>query len=369
MAGYLIGGLAFIYGWWRTPLYIPSFSNFDFPKVSVIIAARNEEDTIPLILKDLLMQDYPKDLLEIIVIDDHSTDNTTLQVLEFNDSQIHLIRLNESEPLNSYKKKAISKGIDQSTGDFILTTDADCRMGRHWVRTMAQFYIEGKYKMVSAGVAFLDKGNFFQRFQSMEFSILIGLGAASIRNGYPFTCNGANLGYSKSVFYELGGFSGIDNLASGDDELLLHKVSSHYPGEIGFVKSKEALVYTHAKENIQDFVKQRKRWASKSLKYKNRKMILVSVIAFFFNIFTLINLILVWFIPELRILLIIQILVKGILELFLMGPILKFMGQLDFLLKSIFLLPFYFWAYTYYIVFVGLSGNTGKYEWKGRMVH
>lgn len=365
---FAFGALAIIYGWWKTPIYRARPGWLDYIKVSIIIAARNEEDTIPLILADLLAQDYPSEFMEIIVVDDHSNDSTALKVLEFEKFGVKLIQLNESNALNSYKKKAISVAIDQSKGEFILTTDADCRMGPKWVKTMTQFYREGEYKMVSAGVAFLEDGSPFQKFQSMEFSMLIGLGAAAIQIGNPFTCNGANLGYSKSAFYELGGFKGIDDLASGDDELLLHKVASHFPGKIGFVKSRDALIFTHAKTYISEFIKQRRRWASKSVKYRNRRMIIFSVGAFFFNAFILLNFILGLFFPELRPLFLVQIGTKIVLELFIMAPVLKFMGQLKFLIHSLILLPIYFIAYIFYIVYIGIVGNSGKYEWKGRMV-
>ena len=366
MIGYLIMGISFVYGWNRIPIYhrksTPSI------KVSVLIAARNEEDTIQLCLGDLLLQDYPKDLLEIIVVDDHSTDLTAVKILEMGSSQIHLIKLNEPNVLNSYKKKAISTAIAQAKGDLIITTDADCRMGVSWVSNLTSRFVDDGLKMVSAPVAFLDNGTIFQKFQSMEFANLIGLGAAAIGNGFPFTCNGANLGYSKETFYEMNGFSGIDDLASGDDELLLHKVALKYPDKIGFVKSKEALVYTHAKKDLSDFLKQRKRWASKSVKYKNKRMIIISITAFFFNVFLIFNLVLSIFFPVFRILFFAQLILKIGLELSLMIPILFFMGQASYIFKVFILLPIYFLLYTSYMFFIGLAGNSGKYEWKGRMV-
>ena len=107
--------------------------------------------------------------------------------------------------------------------------------------------------------------------QTLEFSYLIGIGAAFIGNGRASTCNGANLAYRKDVFYQVGGFTGIDDLASGDDELLLQKVAERFAGRIGFLKHFDAVVYTHAKPTLADFLQQRRRWASKSVKYKDKK--------------------------------------------------------------------------------------------------
>jgi cellulose synthase/poly-beta-1,6-N-acetylglucosamine synthase-like glycosyltransferase len=91
-------------------------------------------------------------------------------------------------------------------------------------------------------VVFFEEKSYFERLQTLEFLYLIGLGAATIGNKKPSTCNGANLAYTKEVFEELKGFQGIDDLASGDDELFLHKVAAKYPDKIGFCKSFDALV-------------------------------------------------------------------------------------------------------------------------------
>src|SRR6202012_3482401 len=116
-----------------------------------------------------------------------------------------------------------------------------------------------------------------------------GSGAALIGNGQASTCNGANLAYRKDVFYAVGGFKGIDDLASGDDELLLQKVAEKYPGKIGFLKSYDAIVYTHAKHTLKEFLQQRRRWASKSVKYKDKKVTAMTVGIWLFNVSLLAN--------------------------------------------------------------------------------
>src|SRR5690606_7532453 len=119
--------------------------------------------------------------------------------------------------------------------------------------------------------------------QKLEFLYLIGRGAAEIGNKQPATCNGANLAYRRDIFYELGGFNGIDQLASGDDELFLHKVAARYRQRIGFCKSRDAIVYTDAKRNLREFISQRKRWASKSTHYRNKAIVALGVAIWVFN--------------------------------------------------------------------------------------
>ncbi|RZL39816.1 MAG: glycosyltransferase, partial [Pedobacter sp.] len=268
--GFLV--FSFIRGWHKLIYFIPKKS-LPKTKVSIIVAARDEELNISKTIDDLIAQNYPDNLTEIIIIDDHSTDKTAEIVLSYADKNVKLIKLNEDRALNSYKKKAIQTAIGTCSGDLIITTDADCRMGENWLATIVELYEEKDYKMISSPVAYFQEKNLFERLQSLEFLYLIGLGASTIGNKSPSTCNGANLAYEKNTFYEVGGFQGIDDLASGDDELLLHKIAAKYPDKIGFLKNREAIVYTHAKENLSSFIQQRKRWASKSTRYKNKAII------------------------------------------------------------------------------------------------
>src|SRR5690606_6848489 len=84
-------------------------------------------------------------------------------------------------------------------------------------------------------------------------------------------------------FLGLGGFNGIDDLASGDDELFLHKVAEQYPDKIGFCKSHDAIVYTDAKATVKAFISQRKRWASKSTRYKKKEVVVLGILIWLYN--------------------------------------------------------------------------------------
>ena len=105
-----------------------------------MIAARNEEKRISYTIDDILAQDYPKHLTEIIIVDDHSTDRTAEIISSYADRGVKLLQLNEDKPLNSYKKKAIAKAIDFSNGDLMVATDADCRMGTKWLSSVVGYY-------------------------------------------------------------------------------------------------------------------------------------------------------------------------------------------------------------------------------------
>src|SRR5690606_9349990 len=250
-------------GWNHIKPYHDAKENI-YTKVSVLIAARNEEDNIGRTLEAILKQDFPREFLEVIVIDDHSTDTTASIVRTYEKRGIRLLQLNEGDKLNSYKKLAIKRAIDMANGEIIVTTDADCRMGTKWLSTVVGYFQKTEAYLVSSPVVYSEEKSYFERLQTLEFLYLIGLGAAGIGNGNPTTCNGANLAYRKDVFYEMGGFRGIDNVASGDDELFLHKVAERYADRIKFCKSIAAAVFTDAKPTVSAFISQRKRWASKS---------------------------------------------------------------------------------------------------------
>ena len=134
---------------------IPYFNNSNAEintSVSVIIAARNEEDNIKRTIEAILNQNFPKDKLELIIVDDHSTDRTAEIIKSYEDRGVKLLQLAVGDALNSYKKYAITKAIEMSTGDIIVSTDADCRMGRDWLRTIVGYFEENDSYMVSSPV-------------------------------------------------------------------------------------------------------------------------------------------------------------------------------------------------------------------------
>jgi cellulose synthase/poly-beta-1,6-N-acetylglucosamine synthase-like glycosyltransferase len=360
---YVIVVLAFVRGWYKLSNFTPGITE-GRTAVTVIVAARNEENNIAKTLDDLLAQGYNKELTEIIFIDDHSTDGTAGIIGSYSTRGVKLIILNEDRALNSYKKKAIQTAIGQASGKLIVTTDADCRMGPRWLQTIVSFYEEKEHKMISSPVTFFEERNFFENAQSLEFLYLIGLGASTIGNKKPSTCNGANLAYEKEAFYEVGGFKGIDDLASGDDELLLHKMAARFDNNIGFLKNEDAIVFTHAKPTLKEFIQQRKRWASKSTRYKNKSIIVLGVCIWVFNLSILVNIGAGLFIGFYLKLALVQLFVKMFIEFIFLQGITGFTRKK----KLLILLPVLNILHIIYIIYIGIAGNSGKYNWKDRMV-
>lgn len=360
---YLLILLYLIKGW--SNLKRPKLDLIDFKtKVTVLIAARNEEEKIALTINDILAQDYPKHLTEIIIVDDHSTDRTAEIIRSYAPQGVRLLQLNEDKPLNSYKKKAIAEAIGLSTGELMVATDADCRMGPKWLSSIVNYYETRQPVMISSPVTYFEETTLFENLQTLEFSYLVAMGASFIGNHKASTCNGANFAYRKDVFYEVGGFKGIDELASGDDELLLQKVAEKYADKIAFLKLREAIVYTHAKVNLKGFLNQRRRWASKSTKYKDKKIVALAVGIWLFNVLILANAALAFFDVRFFHLFLIQFGLKFIFEAIFLLPVTAFFRRKKLMWLLILLSP----VHIIYFVYVGLMGNTRKYVWKGRTV-
>ena len=188
------------------------------------------------------------------------------------------------------KKKAVETAIGFAKGNLIVTTDADCIVQPEWLQTIATYYEEFSPAFIAAPVVYsnpLPGDSLFKKllkiFQSLDFITLQGITGASVYKKFHGMCNGANLAYEKKTFNEAGGFEGIDNIASGDDILLMHKIQKLYPDRIRYLKSSEVVVQTQPCESLKDFMNQRIRWASKADKYTDPKITAVLLLVYVFN--------------------------------------------------------------------------------------
>jgi len=337
---------------------------------SIIISARNEALNIRDCLADIIAQDYPLQNFEVIVIDDFSEDDTVDIVNQFvaenRSHSIRLVKLSD-EPIterNSFKKAAIKLGVEKSIFPWIITSDADCRRGNKWLESIASFILENDPVMVSAPVCLKGSDNFFDQAQLLEFMGLVGIGAASLALKSPNMCNGANLVYKKDAFYEVNGFEGNDDLASGDDEFLMHKMFQKWPNKVLFLKSVDAIVSTKPETSLGSFIQQRKRWVSKSRKYSNGQITLVLAGAWIFHLLLLFNWVAGFFAPVYFIIFLVAFALKLISEFLFLNKVCAFFNQK----KSLSVLIPAGFAYIFYVLFIGIYGNFGSYSWKGRNV-
>ncbi len=329
--------------------------------VSIVIAVRNEAANIPQLIRMLKSQDYPGNLLEILFVDDHSTDNTQ--------EAIHLCMKGErgySVIPNSGagKKDALLCGYQKSRGALIITTDADCTFKERWISSIVSFFENVRPDLI-IGPVILNRGeSVFQELQELEFLSLTGTSGGSCGIGKPVLCNGANLAFNKEKVVP---DSGIMNsyFASGDDIFLLHEVKKTAGLKSRFLKSGEAVVVSKGQPDLKSFWNQRKRWTSKSRGYRDLDTIVTAVIVYLMNLSLLLSLLLTVFIPKSILVFLGLFTVKLVTDLLFIYSIARFFRKTDLLKYFLILQVIYF----LYVTIIPVAGITGKYSWKNRIYH
>ena len=326
------------------------------PFVSVVIAARNEMDTLPLLIYDLRKQQDCR--FEVIIVDDASQDNTVAFATEAIDGDSRFTVISSR---GAGKKEALSTGISAAGGSIILTTDADCRVGSQWISSMTEAFADPAIMLVFGAVR-IKGSSFFDALQALEFATLVGSAASTAALGLPTMCNGACLSYRKSAFETVGGYAGNTNIPSGDDEFLMRKILATFHASVRYCNYPAAIVTTHPSKDIAAFLQQRIRWAGKWRFNDSLTSALLAVFVFLFHL-TVVAL------PWLTLFQLIEpsiaitaLLLKAVVEYVLVNRI---RTDLD--------LPWNWWgfitlqlAYSYYVVIVALGAQFTPFEWKGR---
>ncbi|MFY0625740.1 MAG: glycosyltransferase [Reichenbachiella sp.] len=350
--GYVLIIFRFLWSWQR--IEIPQ-EKAPITQISVIIPVRNEQEYIKKTLESILVNNYPISLLEIIVVDDHSSDLTKDRVLEVESNTVKYLSLPDEQ---FGKKAAITHGVGIANGEYIICTDGDTVVSDGWLHSHENAFQLG-HKMAFGSVKYQGEGCVVDLL-SLELSSLIGIGAAMLNLGHASMINGCNYSFSKKAFEKVNGFQGNENFATGDDEFLLKKIKNKFPSEVIFLKSKKAMVMTTPVSNMNEFYQQRKRWASK---WKHHKGLVSKVLPLFIFLFY-------------------SIFYLGLINIFskdsMVATIVLFLKiTADFVfIKSVrsfyhlqtAILPFLVLQiiYPFYAVFFGVASNFGKYGWKER---
>lgn len=356
------------YTWWKQ---VPRFDTGRInaftatEKISVIIPARNEEAVVEQCIRSLLKQTYPGSLLEIIVVDDHSTDRTADIVKRYSAEGIRLISLSEEpgvEGMIAFKKKAIETAIRAATGSLMVTSDADCTFHEDWIKTIAAFHGYSKAAFIVSPVKIKPGNTLLSVFQGIDFAVLQGITAASVHQRFHNMCNGANLAYEKAAFNEVGGFEQIDHIASGDDMLLMQKISKRFPDATAYLNAPEAIVETLPASTWKAFINQRIRWASKTGQYKDKRIVFVLLLVYMLNLSLFILLAGSIIYPRQLLYFAIAVMIKTGIEWNFVRAVLVYF-DLRFLLRWF---PLFQPLHIIYTVLAGFLGSVGGYEWKGR---
>ena len=253
---------------------------------SIIVPFRNEEKNLQKLLRSISDLNYPKELFELIMVDDFSKDNSERVYITWRmeNGLIETTLLDNLRLSNSPKKDAIARAIPILKNQWVVTTDADCVVSENWLLNLDQFIQQSKAEMVVGAVVYKTKNNWFHHFQQLDLLSLQGTTIGSFGIGKPFMCNGANFAYTKKFFNELGGFSGINQQASGDDVMLLQKAVLKNPDAVHYLKNEDSIVQTKPENDLFKLFMQRVRWASKATSYSSSYAKFLAVIVLLMNL-------------------------------------------------------------------------------------
>ena len=188
---------------------------------SIIIACRNEEQNLPKLFNSLKMLDYPKEIFEIIIVDDASTDNSSNMIKAFCEElpNARFFQINEKSKEYLGKKAALKLAIDHAKFEILLFTDADCFPQPNWISSYNNYFTDktgfvvGSYEEINAGS--------FRRFCNQISSAIY---ASTIGLGFPFSAAGGNMAVRKEAFKQVGGYEKIKHNIAGDDKQLLNLI-------------------------------------------------------------------------------------------------------------------------------------------------
>lgn len=351
-------------------LKLTRFREIDMPPktaFSVLVPFRNEAENLPDLLGSIQALDYPLELLEVILIDDESADESVAVIREFKTETLEALGLRMSVIQNkrksrSPKKDAITLGIEQAKFDWIVCTDADCQLPRKWLRLYDQCIQQKKPEMICGPVAYPGGHNLIRTYQLLDGLSLQLVTMAGFGWNRPMLCNGANMGYLKQAFYEVDGYKGNDHIASGDDIFLLAKFRERPTASVIYLNNFEALAETRAERSWKGIIQQRVRWASKTSRQSIGETKFIGSSVFLGNLAFLVAI--VWFLMDRSQLIPFSILlgIKIVIDYFVLrvaGDYLKRKVGLSGYLLNVLLYP----VITVWVVVRSIGGT---YKWKRR---
>ena len=330
---------------------------------TIIVPFRNEAKNLPKLLASFSKLNYPHELLEIIMVDDFSTDSSERICIRWRmiHDTLDTTLLENLRLSNSPKKDAIARAMPIAKHDWIITADADCIVNKNWLLTFDNYIQNNQVEMIVGAVIYKTKNNWFHHFQQLDLLSLQGTTIGSFGIGKPFMCNGANFAYTKKLFHELDGFNGNSKIASGDDVFLLQKAVAKASEKVQYLKHKHSIVKTKPENDLFKLFMQRVRWASKTTSYQSGYAKLLAVVVLLINLILVIGcwLLVVGWLDW-------QIIIQLFLIKYVVDYVLLYKSN-QYLLKGKCLLPLgSSFVYPFFSSFVGLFSLFGSFSWKGR---
>ena len=299
---YLVFIIYITIGFFRLPKETRMLS--DKKEVTVVMAVKNEAKNIKKTLNEFFNQTYKN--VKFIIVDDNSCDETASFIKSSELFSTGKLRLLSATGMG--KKQAIQQAILEANTEIILTADADVSYPNTWVSTMVNSYIQSDADLIIGPV----KMSKSYPLQCMEYLSIMGITAGSAGNKNPLMCNACSMAFSKEWY------SKCDvqlSVPSGDDMFLLESTKK-LDGIVHYCNSSDAVVTINGSENIKDFFVQRARWTSKAPHYTDLSIIASGVLVFAMQCLMIGIYIMSFWNP----ILLIWVLVKYIIDLFILLP-------------------------------------------------
>ncbi len=326
--------------------------------VTIIIPFRNEEKNIEKCLKSILNQQYDLTKIELICVNDHSSDSSEVVLNEFN--SIKIISLYE----NQYgKKTAITEGVKIASNEIIIIRDADTISEKNWLNNLISKQNKTNADMVIGQINYKGSFSFLSALQIIEHLAITITGAATAKLGIPILCNGANLLFKKSAFIDVNGFADNERIASGDDIFLMNKFYNHKK-KIEYCNSLDASVNCETEKKWASFFSQRIRWSTKNKYNSNKINLFIMSLIFLSNMALPILSLVCTFYSDILPLLILFVLIKFLTDFFVI-----YIGSLHF--KQLTILcwfPLVFFVFPLEILIILTLGIFYTPYWKERKI-
>lgn len=269
----------FYYCWFfsRVAFYKPKEkSQTQQHPVSVVVCARDEDENLARNLPGVLVQSYPS-TYEVVVINDNSVDDSKyiLQELKKTFKSLNVVELTQEAKLISGKKYPLSIGIREAKHEILLLTDADCvPASEHWIEKMQNSYDDQTEIVLGYGAYHKRKGllNKLIRFETFHTALQYLSYALA---GVPYMGVGRNLSYKKSLFLRNKGFSSINHIPSGDDDLFINKVATKKNTTV--LIDPDAITRSVPKKTLSRWLRQKARHYTTAKYYKPRHKFLLGI--------------------------------------------------------------------------------------------